>query len=38
LDQLVAMIDAGRTEHQLDVRRGLRLQRLIERVEGLAVP
>jgi predicted dehydrogenase len=38
LDELVAMIGAGRTGHPLDVRRGLGLQRLIERVEGLAVP
>ncbi|HEX5120324.1 MAG TPA: Gfo/Idh/MocA family oxidoreductase [Pseudonocardiaceae bacterium] len=38
LDELVGMIDAGRTEHPLDVWRGLRLHRLIERVEGLAVP
>lgn len=37
LDELVAMIRAGRAEHPLDVRRGLRLQRLIDRVEGLAL-
>ncbi|HEX3647897.1 MAG TPA: Gfo/Idh/MocA family oxidoreductase, partial [Pseudonocardiaceae bacterium] len=33
LDELVAMIRTGRTEHPLDVRRGVHLQRLIERVE-----
>jgi predicted dehydrogenase len=38
LDEFVAMVRAGRTEHPLDVRRGVALQRLIERVEGLAVP
>jgi predicted dehydrogenase len=35
LDELVAMIADGRTEHPLDVRRGLHLQRVIERVEGV---
>jgi predicted dehydrogenase len=38
LDEFVAMIRDGRTEHPLDVRRGVYLQRLIERVERLAVP
>jgi predicted dehydrogenase len=36
LDELVAMIDSGRTEHPLDVRRGLHLQRVIDRVQQLA--
>jgi hypothetical protein len=36
LDELVAMIAEGRTEHPLDVRRGLHLQRVIDRVEGVA--
>jgi predicted dehydrogenase len=36
LDEFLSMIAAGRTEHALDVRRGLHLQRIIDRVEGLA--
>jgi predicted dehydrogenase len=36
LDELVAMIRTGRSEHPLDVRRGLHLQRVIERVERVA--
>jgi predicted dehydrogenase len=35
LDEFVSMIAEGRTRHPLDVRRGLHLQRVIERVEGL---
>ena len=37
LDELAAMVGAGRTEHPLDVRHGLHLQRLIDRVERLAL-
>ncbi|HEX5402793.1 MAG TPA: Gfo/Idh/MocA family oxidoreductase [Pseudonocardiaceae bacterium] len=37
LTELVSMINTGRAEHPLDVRRGLRLQRLIEQVERLAL-
>ena len=37
LDDLLAMVRTGRTEHPLDVRRGLHLQRLIDRVERLAL-
>lgn len=35
LDELVGMVRAGTTEHPLDVRRGLHLQRLIQRAEDL---
>jgi predicted dehydrogenase len=37
LDELLAMVRGGRTDHPLDVRRGLHLQRLIDRVERLAL-
>jgi predicted dehydrogenase len=37
LAELVAMISTGRVEHPLDVRRGLHLQRVIDRVERLAL-
>jgi predicted dehydrogenase len=37
LNELVAMISTGRVEHPLDVRRGLHLQRVIDRVERLAL-
>jgi predicted dehydrogenase len=37
LDDLLAMVAAGRTDHPLDVRHGLYLQRLIDRVERLAL-
>jgi predicted dehydrogenase len=36
LDELVALIGAGRTAHPLDVRRGLHLQRLVAQAERLA--
>lgn len=38
LTDLVALVRAGRGEHPLDVRHGLHLQRLIDRVERLAGP
>jgi predicted dehydrogenase len=37
LTDLVALVRAGRPGHPLDVRHGLRLQRLIERAERLAL-
>ncbi len=37
LDELLAMVRTGRTEHPLGVRHGLHLQRLIDRVERLAL-
>jgi predicted dehydrogenase len=37
LDELTTMVRSGRVEHPLDVRRGLHLQRLIDRVRGLAL-
>lgn len=36
LDDFVAMVDSGTTEHPLDVRRGLHLQRVIDRARRLA--
>lgn len=36
LDELVAMIDVGGTEHPCDVRRGLHVQRIIEQARRLA--
>lgn len=37
LDQLLELVHSGRTDHPLDVRRGLHLQRLIDRAERLAL-
>jgi predicted dehydrogenase len=37
LGELLTMIDTGRVEHPLDVRHGLHLQRLIDKVERLAL-
>jgi predicted dehydrogenase len=38
LDDLLDMVHSGRTDHRCDVRRGLHLQRLIDRAERLALP